>query len=79
MLPVAGKPILEHLILNAKEAGVSEFVLVVGYHDEEIRNYFNGGACLGVSIDYATQRRQLGTANAVAQAASLVNDGLFSS
>lgn len=77
MLPVAGKPILEHLMLKAKEAGVSEFVLVVGYHDEEIRNYFNDGARLGVAIDYATQRRQLGTANAVAQAAPLINDRTF--
>ncbi len=77
MLPVAGKPILEHLILKAKEAGVNEFVLVVGYHDEEIRNYFNGGARLGVSIDYATQRRQLGTANALSQVAPVVGDKTF--
>lgn len=77
MLPVAGKPILEHLILKAKEAGVSEFILVVGYHDEEIRNYFNGGSRLGVAIDYATQRRQLGTASALAQASSLASDKTF--
>lgn len=78
MLPVAGKPILEHLILKAKEAGVGEFVLVVGYHDEEIRTYFGDGTHFGVSIDYATQRRQLGTANAVAQAAaSLSNSQTF--
>ncbi len=77
MLPVAGKPILEHLILKAKEAGVSDFVLVVGYHDEEIRNYFDEGSRLGVSIDYVTQRRQLGTANALAEAASLVSDATF--
>lgn len=77
MLPVAGKPILEHLIIKAKEAGVNEFILVVGYHDEEIRNYFDSGSNLGVSIDYATQRKQLGTANALAQVSQLMNEKSF--
>ena len=31
MLPVAGKPLLEHIILRAQRAGADRFVLVVGY------------------------------------------------
>ena len=65
MLPIANKPIVEHLLIEAKEAGINEFVFVVGYHDEQIRNYFGAGDSWEVSIDYATQRNQLGTADAV--------------
>jgi NDP-sugar pyrophosphorylase family protein len=39
MLPIANKPILEHLLIEMKKAGIREFVFVVGYHDERIRSY----------------------------------------
>ncbi|MFH0847494.1 MAG: bifunctional sugar-1-phosphate nucleotidylyltransferase/acetyltransferase [Chloroflexota bacterium] len=65
MLPVAGKPIIEHLVLQAIKAGVKEFIFVVGYHDEAIRGYFKSGEKWGINIDYLTQYRQLGTADAL--------------
>ena len=43
MLPLAGKPILEHLLLNLKEAGVKSLTLVVGYHADKVREYFGSG------------------------------------
>jgi len=73
MLPIANKPILEHLLTQAKEAGIREFVFVVGYHDEQVRDYFGNGNKLGVSIEYCTQRRQLGTADAVKMVEGLVS------
>ena len=65
MLPIANKPILEHLIIEAKEAGIRDFILVVGYHDEQIREYFGNGHSRSVRIGYVNQRKQLGTADAV--------------
>ncbi len=65
MIPIANKPILEHLLVEAARAGVKEFIFIVGYHDEEVRDYFGGGEKWGVDIDYYTQRKQLGTADAV--------------
>ena len=65
MLPLANKPILEHLLIELKKAGVKDFTIVVGYHGETIRQHFGDGARWGVSIDYVTQRKQLGTAHAV--------------
>jgi len=65
MLPVANKPILEHLLIEAVKAGIREFIFVVGYHDEQVRGYFGDGSRWGVSIDYCTQRKQLGTADAL--------------
>jgi len=76
MLPIANKPILEHLLIEASKAGVREFVFVVGYHDEQVRNYFGSGDKWGVSIDYCTQRKQLGTADALKMVEGLV-DGSF--
>jgi UDP-N-acetylglucosamine diphosphorylase/glucosamine-1-phosphate N-acetyltransferase len=65
MLPLANKPILEHLLIELKKSGIKEFTIVVGYHSETIRQHFGDGARWGVSIDYVTQRKQLGTAHAV--------------
>ena len=76
MLPIANKPILEHLLIETGKAGVREFIFVVGYHDEQVRNYFGSGDKWGVSIDYCTQRKQLGTADALKMVEGLV-DGNF--
>ncbi len=72
MLPIANKPILEHLLIEAGKAGIREFILIVGYHDEQVRNYFGSGDKWGVSIGYCTQRRQLGTADALKMVEGLV-------
>ncbi|OGN99870.1 MAG: glucose-1-phosphate thymidylyltransferase [Chloroflexi bacterium RBG_13_52_12] len=76
MLPVAGKPILEHLLIEVKEAGINEFILVVGYCDKQVRSYFGKGGKWGVKIEYSEQRKQLGTADAVRMVGSVV-DGNF--
>jgi len=36
-----GRPILEHVILRAREAGIDNFVIVVGYRSDVIRRWFN--------------------------------------
>lgn len=76
MLPIANKPILEHLLNETTEAGIREFVFIVGYHDEQVRDYFGNGEKWKVTIDYCTQKKQLGTANAVGMAQGLI-DGKF--
>ena len=76
MLPLANKPILEHLLIEANKAGIREFIFVVGYRDEQVRNHFGSGDRWGVSIDYTTQRKQLGTADAVKTVDGLI-EGSF--
>ena len=73
MLPIANKPIVEHLLIEAKAAGITEFILVVGYHAETVRGYFGNGEKWRVSIEYATQRKQLGTADALSRVEGLVS------
>jgi UDP-N-acetylglucosamine diphosphorylase/glucosamine-1-phosphate N-acetyltransferase len=76
MLPIANKPILEHLLIEAREAGIEEFIFIVGYCDEQVRNYFGKGERWGVNIAYCEQRKQLGTANALKMVADML-DGNF--
>ncbi|UCC61209.1 MAG: NTP transferase domain-containing protein [Dehalococcoidia bacterium] len=74
MLPIANKPIMEHLLVQMKEAGISDFIFVVGYHGETIREHFGDGHKWGVRTEYVTQRKQLGTAHAVKLVERLVGD-----
>jgi dTDP-glucose pyrophosphorylase len=65
MLVVRGKPILLHIIDGLKAAGVTDFLLVVGYKAEVVREFFGDGAAHGVRIQYATQVVQDGTGRVV--------------
>ncbi len=76
MLQVANKPILEHILNSAIEAGIEGFVFITGYLEEQIREYFGDGSKWGVSIEYVQQKEQLGTANAIGCAKGYV-DGAF--
>lgn len=73
MLPIANRPMMEHLVIAAREAGITDFVFVVGYGEREIRRYFGDGTTLGIHIEYATQRQQRGTADAVGAARNHVS------
>jgi len=73
MLPVANKPILQHLVENLSKAGIDEIVLVVGYREETVRDYF-GEEFNGVKIRYVRQSKQLGTAHALLSAEHVLED-----
>ena len=72
MLPVANRPILEHIIGAARDVGIDEFVCVVGYMGDVIRGHFEDGSRFGVRIDYVEQKEQLGTAHAIGMASRSV-------
>ncbi|HOI13847.1 MAG TPA: sugar phosphate nucleotidyltransferase [Methanoculleus sp.] len=72
MLPIANRPMMEHLVLAAHGAGITDFIFVVGYFEREIRNHFGDGSNFGVNITYVTQRHQLGTADALRATAGMV-------
>lgn len=74
MLPLVNKPIMEHLLLEAKKAGLTDFIFVVGYFEEKIRDYFGNGQRLGVKIEYVTQKKQLGTAHALKMTRDLLTE-----
>jgi len=75
MIPIAGKPLVEYTILGLKKAGIDNVLLVVGYKQEIIRNYFkNGLDRFDLKIDYVTQNEHLGTAHAFSFAKEFVSN-----
>lgn len=53
MVPVLGKPFLEHLVLLLKDNGIKEIVILTGYLGEKIKDYFGDGSKFGVKIKYS--------------------------
>ena len=63
MIKIKNKPILEHIILNAKKFGYKNFILLTHYKRKIIENYFGDGKKkLGVEIKYFNEKIPLGTA-----------------
>jgi dTDP-glucose pyrophosphorylase len=65
LLPVAGKPMLEHIIERAKLDGFTHFVLAIHYLGQMIEDCFGNGERLGVQIDYLREKSPMGTAGAL--------------
>jgi dTDP-glucose pyrophosphorylase len=65
MLPVAGKPMLEHIIERAKTEGFTRFVLAIRYLGEMIEAHFRDGGRWNVQIEYLRESEPLGTAGAL--------------
>lgn len=78
MIPLAGKPLLEHTIIGLKNAGIEEVLLIVGYKQDIIRNHFKDfEERENVKIEYIIQEQNLGTAHATGYAKDFVKDDTF--
>lgn len=65
LLPISGKPILEHIILRLKQEGFYNFKISIGYLGDMIEKYFEDGQKMGINIQYIREKRPLGTAGAL--------------
>lgn len=65
LLPVGGKPMLEHIIERARAEGFRRFVLAIHYLGHMIEGYFGDGGRWQVQIDYLREESPLGTAGAI--------------
>jgi len=73
MLPVAGKPILHRLIIEAKKAGISEAIVIVRYKKEKVIEYFKSNDC-GMKLTFVEQGPGNGTGAALLSAADRIDD-----
>ena len=73
MLPIGGKPILEHLINWTKKGGIKSVVLCVSYLRESIEDYFGNGEKFGIKIEYAISKKQLATAGQLKTAEEFID------
>jgi len=74
MLTIANKPILEWNLINAIKAGAKEFLFIISYKSEMVRNYFGNGDKWNVKIEYVNQGEALGTAHAIGVVEKFVDD-----
>ena len=65
MIEVRRKPILQHILEGLRAAGATQFLVIVGYRADVVRQFFGDGARFGVSVSYATQVEQDGTGKVV--------------
>lgn len=77
MIPVGGKPVLEHQVVMAKKYGYTDFVFLIGHLGEIIQDYFGDGSKWGVHIEYYKEEKPLGTAGALAEIKDLLPDTFF--
>jgi bifunctional UDP-N-acetylglucosamine pyrophosphorylase/glucosamine-1-phosphate N-acetyltransferase len=78
MIPIIGKPLLEHTVIGLREAGIDHLILIVGYKEETIRNHFDKFSKeFNLKIEYVTQKEFLGTAHALSQVKHTIRDESF--
>ena len=75
MLPVAGKPLLEHIMERIEAAGIQRFLIITGYQHQLIEDHFR--ARQGSPIEFLLQEPVNGTAKAAMLARDFVSDEPF--
>ena len=68
MMPIANRPMMEHIVELLKKHGFDDIVVTVAFQANAIRNYFGDGSEFGVRMAYATEENPLGTAGSVRNA-----------
>jgi NDP-sugar pyrophosphorylase family protein len=77
MVPVGGKPLLEHHLELFKRQSIRELIVNLHYLPEKITSYFGDGTRCGVKITYSREPELLGTAGAVKKMERELLDGTF--
>src|SRR5579863_8254678 len=62
LLPVGEKPILQRIIEQLRDAGITDLVLATGYQAELVRAFCGDGSKFGVCVGYVHEHQPLGTA-----------------
>jgi NDP-sugar pyrophosphorylase family protein len=65
MVPLAGKPILEHQVEWLRASGVTDIIVACGYLHEMFEEYFGDGSRWGVRMRYSIEREPLGRGGAL--------------
>ncbi|MDX6451441.1 MAG: mannose-phosphate guanylyltransferase / phosphomannomutase, partial [Gaiellaceae bacterium] len=74
MVPIVGKPCMEHIIELLRDHGFEDIVITVAFLPQAIRSYFGDGESLGVNIEYSVEESPLGTAGSVRLASDRLDE-----
>ena len=73
LIPVAGKPIISFILDNLRKLGVEEFIFVIGYLGEKIKDYIEL-KYPDLKKQFITQEQRFGTGHAIYTAKELLPD-----
>lgn len=65
MIPVQGKPLVQHIIELIRKYEVRDIILSTGYMGDKLKEYFGNGSKFGVNITYIEEKEEMGTAGAL--------------
>lgn len=74
MVAIQGMPFLEILLRLLKSKGLSKFLLLTGYLNNVVSDYFDDGSKFGISIKYSIESEPLGTGGALKNAENLLEN-----
>jgi glucose-1-phosphate thymidylyltransferase len=77
LMPVANQPVLEHVLGNIHDIGITDVGIVVGDHATKIAEAFGDGSRLGLRVRYLQQDRPRGLADGVRLARGFLGDDDF--
>ena len=78
LFPVAGKPLIDHVLTSLAEAGIDEAVIVLGYQGEEIEAHVGDGSRFALRVHYVwNEYYRLGNASSLWSALPLVAGSPF--
>lgn len=77
MIPVCGKPIIEHELELCKRYGFTDFIFIIGHMGDQISSYFEDGSKWGVNIEYYQETQPLGTAGALGYMKDQLTENFF--
>jgi NDP-sugar pyrophosphorylase family protein len=77
MVPIGGKPLLQHHLEMLSAQGVREFIVNLHFLPEKITGYFGDGSQFGVKITYSLETEILGTAGGVKRMEAQLRAGTF--
>jgi NDP-sugar pyrophosphorylase family protein len=76
MVPVLGEPFLHWQMMDLKEQGYTDIVLLVSYLGEQVQKHFGDGSAWGLSLTYVFENSPMGTGGAIRHAISTLQDDL---
>jgi mannose-1-phosphate guanylyltransferase/phosphomannomutase len=77
MLPIINKPMMEHTMMNLRDIGITEFIVLLYFKPDIIKDYFKDGSDFGIKITYVVPDDDYGTAGAVKLAQEHIGDDNF--
>jgi mannose-1-phosphate guanylyltransferase/phosphomannomutase len=77
MLPIMNRPMMEHTIVSLRDLGITDFIILLYFKPDVIKEYFKDGSKWGINITYVVPDDDYGTAGAVKKAQEFIGDENF--